>query len=170
MESSQAGRRFWSIILKRNAVALAVVFILGILFDLYFYEPYDRSGFWAGIVAIAIYLAASFCLGLVNLLSGLGYNWLFQEKDLEETILDDLRKSKLPGPDDWQQKRFDYLAELADDDDLPADVRVKASALYAAYQVAIQRAGMFNGLALGKALDAATLRYAQEAPARRLSD
>lgn len=62
-------------------------------------------------------------------------------------------------------KRFEYLAELADDETIAANVRVKAAAMHASYQVAMQRSGLLGGLALAQALDDATLRYSAEAPA-----
>lgn len=166
MVNSQAGKRFWSIILKRNALTFGILFVLGVLIDLYFFDPYERSHGWAGLVAIVIYVIAIAGIGLINILSGVAYAWLFQDKDLEDLVLNDIRNANLPGPDEYQQKRFDYLVELADDEDLPADVRIRAAALHASYQVAIQRAGMFNGLALARALDSAALRFSQETPKR----
>lgn len=169
MQNTHAGRRFWSIMLKKNAVALAVVFAIGLAADMYLNEPGERSGFWAGLIAIAAYLLAMLALGLVTLVSGLIYLWLFQAQDIQDLALDDFRKFRIPSPGVWQEKRFDYLIEVSEDEDQPAHVRVQAGAMYAGYQVAIQRAGLFGGLAMAKALDAAALRYSQESPRKPVS-
>lgn len=118
----------------------------------------------AGVWAILLYFAVSIVFGLVNGLSGLAYLWLFGGSDMKELALADLRNSRLPAPRPNQAKRFDYLLELAADESEDADKRVRAGALYAGYQVAMQRSGLLGGLALAKALDEATLRYAAEAP------
>lgn len=101
---------------------------------------------------------------MLNGLSGLAYLWSFGGTDMKDMVLDDLRSSRLPGPRRDQAKRFDYLVALADDDTQDAKLSVRAGALYAAYQVGKQRAGLLGGLALSKAMDEAALRYSSEAP------
>ena len=113
---------------------------------------------------VLLYLAVSIAFGIVNTVSGVAYLWLFGGSDMKELALADLRSSRLPGPRPYQAKRFEYLLEIADDEAEDAGARVKAGALYSSYQVAIRRSGFIGGLALAKALDEATLRYAAEAP------
>ncbi|MCG6119770.1 MAG: hypothetical protein MEP44_03905 [Blastomonas sp.] len=164
MDTVNAGKRVWAIYLKRLAFDLALVFFAGIVWEWAFFEPYQRNGLLAGAIAILIYFAVSMSLGFVKGLSGLVYLWLFGGSDLKELVLADLRNARLPAPRKNQPKRFDYLLELADDETEEANVRVRAGSLYAAYNVAVQRAGLLGGLAMTKALDDATLRYSAEAP------
>lgn len=165
MDSTNAAKRFWAVYLKRLSFGLLFVFVAGIFWERTFLEPYQQNGFAAGFWAIALYIAASILIGIVNSVSGLAYLWLFGGSDMKDQVLADLRNSRLPGPQPHQAKRFDYLAELADNEGIDARVRVRAAALHASYQVAMQRSGLLGGLALAKALDEATLRYSAEAPA-----
>ncbi|WP_374420936.1 hypothetical protein [Novosphingobium arvoryzae] len=165
MDKSGAGKRFWAVYLKRTSFTLFFVFFAALIWERAFLEPYERNGVEAGFWAIALYIAASVVFGIMNALSGLAYLWIFGGNDLKDLVLSDLRNSRLPGPQPYQAKRFDYLAELADDEDVDPKIRVKAAALHSSYQVSIQQAGIFGGLALAKALDEATLRYSAEAPA-----
>ena len=164
MDAGNAGKRVWSVYLKRLVFGLVFVFAAGIAWEWAYVEPYNRNGWLAGAWAIVIYFAVSIVLGMLNGLSNLAYLWLFGGSDLKELVLADLRNSRLPAPRAYHAKRFDYLAELADDETEEASVRVRAGALHAAYQIAIQRSGFIGGLALSKALDEATLRYSAEAP------
>lgn len=164
MDTANAGKIYWAVMIKRLVIGLVLVFAAGIAWELAFLEPYQRNGLTAGVVAIAIYLAASIGVGIVNGITGIAYFLTFGGDDMKESVLADLRKSRLPGPRSYQAKRFDYLAELADDEDEDPTVRVRAGAIYASYQVALQRAGFWGGIALAKALDEAALRYSAEAP------
>lgn len=164
MGSANAGRRVWAALLKRFALDLTVVFIIGIVWEQAFEEPYNRNGLMAGVWAILIYLVVSISLLIINSLSSLAYLAWFGGSDMEEGALTDLRNSNLPGPRRHHAKRFDYLIEIADDSSEDVNVRIRAAALHAAYQVAIQRSGFFGGMALAKALDEATLRFSAEAP------
>ncbi len=162
MDAANAGKRFWAVQLKRALFGFAFVFIAGIAWEWAFVEPYERNGLMAGVWATLLYLAVSIVFGIVNGLSGLAYLWLFGGSDMKELALADLRNSRLPGPRPYQAKRFEYLTELADNEDEDTATRVKAGALYAGYYVAMRRSGFFGGLALEKALDEATLRYSAE--------
>lgn len=164
MSATNAGKKVWLVYLKRFVFGLAFVFAAGIAWEWAFFEPYERNGLLAGVWAIVFYLVASLALGIVNGLSGLAYLWLFGGSEMKDLVLTDLRSSRLPAPRPHQSKRFDYLAELADDEAEEASVRVRAGALHAAYQIAVQRSGFLGGLALAKAMDEATLRYSVEAP------
>lgn len=164
MDKSNAGKRVWAVHLKRTAVTLFFVFFAALIWERAFLEPHERNGVQAGFWAIVLYIAASIVFGVMNVLSGMIYLWFFGGTDMMDLVLADLRDSGLPGPQPYQTKRFDYLAQLADDEDFDPKIRVKAAALHSAYQVGIQRAGIFGGLALAKALDEATLRYSAEAP------
>lgn len=167
---NQAGKRFWIIHLKRMAISLLVVAVAGLLWDRWMTsDSYGDSNapVEVALISIAVYLAVVVATGLVHVISGALYLWWFGGKDMQAEVLEDLRRSRLPGPTDWQPKRFDYLEMLAGDSDADPDDRVKAGALYAAYQVAYQRAGFFAGVALAQAWDNAALRYAEEAPQPR---
>lgn len=164
MAIGNAGKRFWAIYLKRLAFELALIFTLGIAWELAFLESYQRNGLTAGLIAVLVYLAASFTFSMVTGISGLAYLWIFGGNDLKEGVLADLRNARLPGPKRHQAKRFDYLIELADDASEEVETRIRAAALHIGYQVAVQRSGLLAGLALTKALDEATLRYSEEAP------
>ena len=157
-------KRFWVTITKRTILSLLVAFALGLLFDRFVFEEYQRSGWAAGLVAIGLYVAAGLAIGLVNFVSGILLAAVWGAKEMRDAVLHDLRAAKLPPPDEYHAKRFDYLDWIASDEEYPADVRVRAAALYAAYTVAYQRAGFFNAVALAQAADDAVLRYAQEAP------
>lgn len=164
MSAANAGKKYWAVLIKRSAFGLGFVFISGPVIEWIFFEPHERNGLMAGVVAVLVFLAASVAFSIINALSGLAYLWLFGGSEMQDLVLADLRSSEIPGPRPHQMKRFDYLVELADDDDESPAVRVRAGALYASYQVAVQRSGFFGGLALAKAMDEATLRYAAEAP------
>lgn len=164
MDQTNAGRRFWAVYFKRLVLEVIAVFTAGIAWDWAFFEPDNRSGFSAGLIALLIYILAGTGFWIVQSVSGLAYLKLFGGSDLKELVLADLRSARLPGPRRDQAKRFDYLIELADDETEDVKVRLRAGALHAGYQVAVQRSGFIGGLALAKAMDEATLRYSAEAP------
>ena len=164
MGDSNAGKRFWAVHLKRILFGVAFVFTLGMVWEWVTLEPYERNGLSAGMWAVLIYFAVSIVMGVINGASSLAYLWLFGGSDMKDLVLSDLRNSRMPPPRPGQPKRFDYLAELADDQSEEASTRVKAGALFAGYQIAVQRSGFLGGLALTKAMDEAALRYAAETP------
>lgn len=164
MNESQMGKRFWIVQIKRLILGLASAFAIGLLFDQFFNDDYLRSGIWAGVAGVGLYLLASVGLSVVNLVSGLVYNLLWRGNDMQEAVLQDLRNANLPAPEEWHAKRMDYLEHLIADPAYPAEIRIKAASIYAAYSVAYQRAGFFGGVALAQAANDAVLRYAQEAP------
>ena len=156
--------RVWAILIKQSLMSLTVIFIAGVLWDHSFNEPSSREPLFAGAIAVAIYIAIAAIMGLLNVITGAIYLWLFAEKDLSEAVLDDLRAMKLPAPRSYDAKNYDYLATLADDESVEASDRVKAAALYGTYKGNMR--GLFRSLALRKAINAAVLRYYQEAPRR----
>jgi hypothetical protein len=164
MDAANAGKRVWAVHLKRSAVGFGIVFLGAILWETLFLEPYERNGAMAGVIAVLVYVAVSFALAAINGASGLAYLWLFGGNDMKDLVLADLRSARLPGPRPDQPKRFEYLAELVEDEELEAKVRIRAAAVHTAYQVAMHRSGLLGGLALAKALDEAALRYSMEAP------
>lgn len=164
MGETNAGKRYWAVHLKRFLFGIGFVFALGLLWEWATLEPYERNGLSAGFWAVVIYFAVSIVMGVINSASGFAYLWFIGGNDMKDLVLTDLRNSGVPAPRPGQQKRFDYLADLADDESEDANVRVKAGALYAGYQIAVQRSGLLGGLALAKAMDEATLRYSAEAP------
>lgn len=158
-------KRFWAVWIKRLLLSLAVIFIAGVVFDRIVNSAMDRSPFTAGLVALGLYLAFLLVVGILDLISGALYLWLFGGKDLTAGILDELRAAKMPAPRGYDPKNYDYLAILADDESAePAD-RVKAAVMVGAYS-ALMRHGIFRALAIRQALDEAVLRYSQEAPQR----
>jgi hypothetical protein len=167
MSEQRMAQRFWAVQIKRSLLALTVAFAAGLLFDRFFYESSERSGWLAGVVAVGLYLVAGLALGLINLATGLIYNSVWRGSDMKEAVLDDLRAAKLPPPDEWHPKRIDYLDNIADDERYPCDVRIRAAAVLASYRIVSHRSGFFNGLAFTQAADDAVLRYAQEAPKYR---
>lgn len=137
-------QRFWAVEIKRSLLALAVAFAAGLLFDRYFYESFERSGWIAGVVAVGLYLVAGLALGLVNLATGLIYNSVWRGSDMKEAVLDDLRAAKLPPPDEWHPKRIDYLGSIADDESYPCEVRIRAAIVLASYKIVSHRSGFFK--------------------------
>jgi hypothetical protein len=103
---------------------------------------------------------------MVHLMANALYLWLFGGKDMAAGVLDELRNLRLPAPRRIDPKNYDYLAALADDESADPNDRVKAAAMVGAYSV-LMRKGIFQALAIRKALDEAVLRYSQEAPQRR---
>lgn len=159
------GKHYWAIWAKRIMLALAVVFATGFGYDHYTQEEYARSPIMAGAAAIAIYLAVGLVFGLINLVSGFLYLWLFQEADMVRSIVADLHAQKLPAPTRWQSKNYDYLRQLVDDDDAAVDARLRAAILLGSFD-AIMANGFFRSITIRGALDKAFLRYSMEAPER----
>lgn len=159
-------KRFWAVWIKRTLISLAVIFVAGLVFDHFTNDPYYRSPLLAGSVAVGIYLAFSLMVGLLNLISGALYLWLFGGKDMIAGVLDELRQARLPAPRPHDPKNYDYLEMLADDETAEPKDRVKAAVMIGAYS-ALMRNGIFRALAIRNALDEAILRYSQEAPQRR---
>lgn len=162
-------KRFWAMWIKRLLLSLAVIFFAGVIFDHFASDAGNRSPLLAGLVALGLYLVFLLVVSILNLISGALYLWLSGGKDLTAGILDELRQAKLPAPRKHDPKNYDYLAALADDESAEPTDRVKAAVMLGAYS-AIMRNGIFQPLAIRKALDEAILRYSQEAPQRRESD
>jgi hypothetical protein len=150
--------------IRQTLLSATVVILAGVLFDFVTNEQGSRSPILAGGVALALYIAASLVMGLLNLISGALYLWLFADKDLSESMLDDLRRAKIRGPRAYEPKTHEYLSSLADDPEAPVAERVKAASMYGAY-LATTSHGIFRSLAITRAYDNAVLRYSQEAPA-----
>ena len=160
-----SGKRYWAVMMKQSLAAIIVVFLIGVLIDYFNNAPDSRSPFTVGAITCAIYFAASFALALVGALSKFVYLWLLSGDDMVDGILDELRGLKLPPPRSDQYKDYDYLNQLANDDQADATDRVRAASFTGAYNLLMGQ-GIFRALSLRKALDAALLRYAQEAPQR----
>jgi hypothetical protein len=160
-----SGKRFWAVLIKQSLAGLIVVFLIGILFDYLSNEPDGRSPLTAGAVACALYIVASLIIGLIGTLSKALYLWLFTGDDMVDTILDEMRGLQLPPPRSDQHKNYDYLNQLVNDDEARTIDRVRAASFTGAYNVLMGQ-GLFRALSLRKALDAAALRYYQEAPQR----
>lgn len=157
------GKRYWAIVIKRSLLGSVVIFLAGILFDSLVNEPEYQSPFLAGCAAIAIYILVITILGLLNLITGALYLWIFADKDMTESFLDDFRNAKLRGPRNYEPKTHEYLMSIADDDETAIDQRIRAATLLGSYRAAMSN-GLFRSLAVTRALDNAVLRYSQEAP------
>ena len=157
------GKRYWAVLIKQSLLVFAIIFVTGVIFDHLTNDASSRNPIAAGLIAIAAYLAVTTIIGLLHAISQALYLWLFSGNDMVGSMLDDLRSSRLPPPNASQPKNFDYIEQLANDEEASANDRVRAAVLYGGYNAAMMR-GLFRALALRKALDEAVLRYAQEAP------
>lgn len=159
--------RNWLTLIKQTVASFLVAYLLSVAFQ---YIATDNSysnpwtdAFWG----IALYLAASLACGFVNLLAGFLYIFFDKGEDFKALVLEDLRSSRLPPPDIYYPKTVSWLVQLADDEDAPAEDRVKAATLSAVIDAATKRAGFFAGIVRSEAANAAILQYASEAPQRR---
>lgn len=157
-----AEKRFWAISIKKSLIALCLVFLIGFAFDYFTASDRYKAPFAAGFISIAIFVVANLGVILINVVSHAVYLWLFNGRDMEDAILDDFRRAKLPPPTEYDLKRFEYLQELADDVDADPNDRVKAAVLFGGYNTAMSR-GLFASLSMRRALDGAILRYSHEA-------
>ena len=160
-----SGKRFWAVMIKQSLAGIIVVFLIGVLIDYLNSAPDSRSPLTAGALACGLYLVASLAFTLIGALSKTIYLWLLSGDDMVDGILDEMRGLKLPPPRRDQYKDYDYLNQLVNDDEADAIDRVRAASFTGAYNVLMAQ-GIFRSLSLRKALDAAVLRYAQEAPER----
>lgn len=152
--------------IKRTAICLAVVFIIG-FFYAYASNEYENDfavGLGGGFAALAGYLAIALILAAFHGVCGLLYLWWFGGRDFEEAYLADLRSAKMPYPRPWDSRRFDYLAMIADDPTADVEDRVKAAFMTGQHKLSLSRSGMFGAMAIERGADAAVLRYSQEAP------
>ena len=161
------GKRYWAVVIKQSILAFAIVFLAGVIFDHSTNEEGYRSPFLSGSVAIAAYLTLTAVVGILHVIAQALYLWLFAGDDMVGSILDDLRASKLPPPNPTQPKNFDYIEQLANDEEASPNDRVRAGVLFGGYSAAMTQ-GLFRTLALRRALDEAVLRYSQEAPNIRI--
>lgn len=161
-------KRYWAIWTRRTILTVVIVFGLGLITEsLINPGPYSEP-VQAGFIAVAIYLFAIVALSILHAIVGAIYLWWFADRDFTESVLDDLRASKLPAPEPYDSKTFDYLAELADDESQPVAVRVRSAVLFGQYKQAMI-GGLFKSLAIRRGIDSAVLRYASEGPQRRES-
>lgn len=157
------GKRYWASIIKRSLIAFSLIFLLGVTFDHLTNDSEYREPITAGFVALIIYLFAILVLSVVHFISNGLYLWWFRGSDMVQGILDELRQMRIPAPNEYEPKNFDYIQMLADDEEAEANDRVKAGVFLGAYNLAMSN-GIFSALVLRRALDDAVLRYAQEAP------
>ena len=158
-----ADRRYWAVIIKQTLLTFTIVFLVGVIFDQLTNEDGYRSPFLSGAGAVAAYLVLTSIVFVLHAIVQALYLWLFAGDDMVDSILDDLRTSRLPPPNSTQPKNFDYIEQLANDEDASPNDRVRAGVLFGGYNAAMTQ-GLFRALAVRKALDEAVLRYAQEAP------
>ena len=161
------GKRYWAVLIKQSLLVFAIVFVTGVILDHFANDAGSRSPISVGLFSVAAYLAVTTIIGLLHTVSQALYLWLFSGNDMVGSMLDDLRSSKLPPPNDSQPKNFDYIEQLANDEEASPNDRVRAAVLYGGYNAAMMR-GLFRALALRKALDEAVFLYAREAPNIRL--
>jgi hypothetical protein len=162
-----SGKRFWAIWVKRSLLSAFVIFLFGALIEFLMADASTgNDAFFGGLIALALYVAAVVLLGILNVISGAMYLWLFSKNDMVDSIIDDLRAVRLRPPGSHDPKTFDYLRELSQDEEAPVAERVKAAMLYGSYN-AVMGVGLFRSLMMHKAIDSAILRYSQEAPQPR---
>lgn len=160
------GKRVWAVFIKKTLLGLFIIFIAGMLYDRFTNYPEFRAPLTAGIISVGLYLALSTAMALLNAICDAIYLWLFAEGDLSGAVLEELHARKIPAPGAHDPKNFDYLAILADDEDAEASDRVKAAFVFGSYK-AVMGNSIFKALAFRKGIDAAMLRYVQEAPQTR---
>lgn len=160
-----AGKRYWAVMIKQSLAGIIVAFFFGVIFDVFTNYPGSRSPLTAGLVACVVYWFASLTIALMGALSNALYLWLLSGDDMVDGILEEMRSLKLPPPRSGQSKNYDYLSQLAFDDEAEVIDRVRAASFTGAYNVLMSK-GIFRTLAIRKALDAAVMRYSQEAPQR----
>ena len=156
--------RFWASIIKRMLACWLVAFLAGFVFQWIFTDESRDSRLQAGLISVALYIGASFIIGIVNSCGTLLYQSAFMGKDMQEGILADLRAMRAPAPMEWHRKTADYLSEYADDTDLDTEARVRAALIFGVYDTAKKKSGFWGGLLYDEAFNAAVLRYAEEAP------
>lgn len=157
------GKRAWGYTLKRMVCQFFVAALAGLALDHWLGDG-SNGPLLTALIGVIVYLALAFALTLLNAAGDALCLLLFGKNDLQAIVLDDMRRMRVPGPLDYQARRFDYLSELADDDSLEPVARVRAAALASAYGIIIKRAGFFAGMAWSEAADRATKEYAEEVP------
>lgn len=155
-------KRVWAIIIKRSALELAIIFMAGVAFD--YFAEWDTP-ITTGFVSLAIYAVAWLGMMLVGLVSNVLSMWVISTTEISEGILTDLRSSRIPAPRDDEPKNHTYLGFLMDDDTSDTDARIRAAFLYGGYKPIMSK-GIFAGIRMQNAMDAAVLRHYQEAPKR----
>lgn len=155
-------KRFWAIIIKRSALEVTIIFLVGVAFD-YFAEWHTPVT--TGFVSLAIYAVAWIGIMLIGLVSNILSMWVISTTEISQAILTDLRVSRIPAPRDDDPKNHTYLGFLMDDDTTDADARIRAAYLYGGYKPMMSK-GIFAGIRMQNALDAAVLQHYQEAPRR----
>ena len=161
-----ANKRYWAVVIKQSFAALVIIFLIGVLFDHFNNSSYNRSPISSGAIACVIYIGLTTALMMIHALSNTLYLWLLSGDDMVDGILDEMRSLRLPPPTNDQYADYDYLNQLANDDEANPTDRVRAASFTGAYNVLMAQ-GIFRALSLRKALDLAVMRYSQEAPQRR---
>lgn len=161
-------KRYWLSFLKMTLATSVVAYLLGVGFNYFSGPGYGEFHPWREAwIAVVVYYVCAIGIGIVNALGVIVYLVLDKGSDIENLIVEDLRKSEIPAPKQWQPSRLDYLCMMADDEEeIPAN-RVKAAALYAMYTQVMKTAGFFKSIAFASAADRAVLRYSAEAPKGR---
>lgn len=160
-------KRHWLIMVKRTVANSVAAYLMSVALIYLTKNDYETDSPWVtGLWGVALYWAMSIAVGLVTSLGGVLYLWLAQSDDLEDLVLHDLRRLKLPPPSRYQSKNQLYLSELADDPDAECKDRIRAAILSTQLTMTAKHAGFFGGFAWNASADKAVLRYAQEAPER----
>ena len=141
--------------------------VAAVIFEYFTSSDYQDPDYGqAFLIGMLLYLGASLCIALINLVGNLSYIWLLAGDDYVEAVLGDMRRADVPPPDAFHVKRGSYLAEIVDDDRYTTEARIKAATIFTAHKVLAQKAGLVNGTALETAIDKAVLRYGEETPFR----
>lgn len=86
-----------------------------------------------------------------------------EPKLTEEAALEVLRENRLPWPS-WVPGRFTGLAEIANDNSLSKDARLRAAIILNVWKTIFSLRRASGGFVLETAWDKAAARYAQEQP------
>ncbi len=156
-------KRFWAMLIKRFALEVVIIFIAGVVFD-YFAEWHTPVK--TGFVALAIFAVAWIGMMLVNFVANILSMWIISTNEISQTILSDLRSSRIPAPRDEDPKNHTYLGFLMDDHTSDTDARIRAAFLYGSYKPMMSK-GIFAGIRMQSAMDVAVLQHYHEAPKRR---
>ncbi len=152
---------FW----RRLGVGLAVDVLAIVIFMNVFRSEYEsRPDISSYALGVGLLWIVQFALLLKSLLTA----WVSMQLEyglLADGFLETLRATKLPAPKAiYHSARFDYLLDLADDETLPANDRVKASMIYGMWKGIMQVRGTAATIILTKAWDTAAERYNRESP------
>jgi hypothetical protein len=128
----------------------------------------DEGDRWFLFVLLVGALIAASILNILFAFVGRLILGAFNNSDYYEAMfLDDLKKMGVPPPREYHSKSWEYLADVADDEEYPAAQRVAAARLYHDAQAMVRALPLTQTLQCQRALSAAVARFAAESPSRK---